>query len=412
MNADPAPSHQKSREWRHINGIRAATYYLIIILVGFVASILGPSLPTLAANTGAQLALLGSLFTVRSLGGLIGSSLSGRLYDRFTGHRVLMITLIGLALSLAVTPLLSSVWLLWIFIFLWGLSESFLDVGVNTQLVWTYRARVSPYLNALHFFFGVGALLAPLLYVRSIDSTGQLNLAYWSLALAMLPLAIWVASISSPKSPASDPTSNGETTFSVPVLLICLVFFLYVGAEVSYGGWIYTYALESGLGNINTAGYLNSAFWGMLTFGRLLAIPAAMRIRPSQILTFALIGCLLSLGLLWLPNTTPQLLWIGTLGLGFSMAPIFPTMLAVAGRRLAMTGRVTGWFFVASNAGGMTVPWLTGLFIQALGPQSMMPLLFLDVGLAALTFAVLIAILPGGQSPATNPDNQTMISEL
>ena len=137
-----------------------------------------------------------------------------------------------------------------------------------------------------------------------------------------------------------------------------------------------------------------------------------MRIRPSRILTFALIGCLLSLGLLWLPNTTPQLLWIGTLGLGFSMAPIFPTMLAVAGRRLAMTGRVTGWFFVASNAGGMTVPWLTGLFIQALGPQSMMPLLFLDVGLAALTFAVLIAILPGGQSPATNPDNQTMISEL
>lgn len=71
------------------------------------------------------------------------------------------------------------------------MGESFLDVGVNSQLIWTYRERSAPYLNALHFFFGIGALLAPLLYVRVVATTGQLNWAFWILALTMLPVAVW-----------------------------------------------------------------------------------------------------------------------------------------------------------------------------------------------------------------------------
>jgi len=46
------------------------------------------------------------------------------------------------------------------------------------------------------------------------------------------------------------------------------------------------------------AAYLNSAFWGALTIGRLLSIPLAVRFSPKAMLRFDLLGSLLSLGLM------------------------------------------------------------------------------------------------------------------
>lgn len=323
----------------------------------------------------------------------MGSSLSGGLYDRLPGHVVLAITLIGLSVSLAVVPLVGTLWVLWIFIFLWGLGESFLDVGVNTQLIWTFRERAAPYLNGLHFFFGVGALLAPLLYVQVVETTGKYNLAFWVLSAAMLPVAAWIISMQGP-APQREVESSGRTRFSLPVFIICTMFFLYVGAEVGFGGWVYTYALSRQLADITTAGLLNSAFWGMLTVGRLLAVPAAVIIRPGRLLAGALVGCLISLAILWLGPAGPTSLWIGTIGLGFCMAPIFPTLLAVAGRRMTLTGRVTSWFFIASNAGGMVLPWTAGILLQEISPQIIMPLFFFDLLVAVVLLGILGLVLP------------------
>ena len=64
--------------------------------------------------------------------------------------------------------------------------------------------------------------------------------------------------------------------------MIALLLFLFVAAEASYGGWVYTYALKLGIGSATTAAYLTSAFWGALTLGRLVSIPLAARFRPAR----------------------------------------------------------------------------------------------------------------------------------
>ena len=51
------------------------------------------------------------------------------------------------------------------------------------------------------------------------------------------------------------------------VTLIALFFFLYVGAEVSAGGWIYSFALKSGIATVSSAAYLTSVFWAAFTAG-------------------------------------------------------------------------------------------------------------------------------------------------
>jgi FHS family Na+ dependent glucose MFS transporter 1 len=155
-------------------------------------------------------------------------------------------------------------------------------------------------------------------------------------------------------------------------VLIGIFFLLYVGAEVGFGGWIFTYVITLDLMNETLAAYVTSAFWGALTIGRLLSIPLAARFRPVVILFNSLAGSLLSMGIMLLWSNSSVAIWVGTFGLGVSMASIFPTMLSFSGRHMTITGQVTGWFFVGASLGGMSLPWLIGQFFESIGPHVMM----------------------------------------
>jgi FHS family Na+ dependent glucose MFS transporter 1 len=157
---------------------------------------------------------------------------------------------------------------------------------------------------------------------------------------------------------------------------------LYVGAEAGFGGWIYTYALALDLGTPTTSAYLTSAFWGAFTLGRLLSIPVAARFRPRSILLGDLVGCLASVGLLLLWPNSLAATWLGTVGLGLSMASIFPTAISLAERHMTITGQRTGWFLIGASIGAMSLPWLIGQLFEAIGPQMVMVAIMGDLALA------------------------------
>jgi FHS family Na+ dependent glucose MFS transporter 1 len=176
------------------------------------------------------------------------------------------------------------------------------------------------------------------------------------------------------------------------VLLIALLLLFYVGAESAFGGWIYTYAVALDLGAATTAAYLTSAFWGALTFGRLVAIPVAARFRPRWILFADLLGCLASMGVILLWRSSPVAVWLGALGLGFSMASFFPTTISLAERRIPITGQVTGWFLVAGSIGAMSIPWLIGQLFEPVGPPVAMIIILLNLVAALAVFAALLRV--------------------
>ncbi|MCK5428431.1 MAG: hypothetical protein KAI94_03115, partial [Anaerolineales bacterium] len=215
----------------------------------------------------------------------------------------------------------------------------------------------------------------------------------WILALLILPVAIWVLRLPSPNPPTETEKSRAGGVNYLLVSLVAAFLFLYVGAEVGYGGWIFTFAVQQlNLSGVAAAAYLTSAFWGALTLGRLLSIPIATRLRPRTILLADLVGCLASIAVLLLWSESIIAIWIGTLGLGLFLASIFPTTLTLAERRMTITGRVTGWFFVGVGAGAMTIPWLIGQLFESAGPQVLLFILVVDLLLALGLYFVLIAI--------------------
>jgi MFS transporter, FHS family, Na+ dependent glucose transporter 1 len=366
-------------------------YYAAFIALGLIGSLLGPSLTGLAKNTGAHLDQISILFTARSLGYLLGSLLAGRVYDRRPGNK-LMAGFLGLIfLMVLLSPLIPLLWLLVVAMLLMGLGEGGLDVGGNTMLMWLHREKVGPFMNGLHFAFGVGSFLTPIIISQMALLSGNITWGYWVVALLLLPMVIWLLRIPSPSYIHASAENTTKTTNSLLIVLMVLFFALYVGSEVSFGGWVYNYAVAMKLMNATTAALATSWFWGSLTLGRLLSIPIASKFKLSSVVFVDVVGVLVSVALIMLFPNSEAIIWVGTFGTGFAMASIFPTMLSLAESRLHITGRVTSWFFVGASSGGIVLPWLIGQLFEPVGPWVAMVSIFIAMALALVTFTSLVA---------------------
>jgi MFS transporter, FHS family, Na+ dependent glucose transporter 1 len=358
--------------------IATAAYYLSFIILGLTTAASGPSLLKLAEHTGSELNIISYIFVFSSLGYTIGSFFGGRAYDRFSSHRLMSVTLVVMAVTCIFIPLSQSLGILLLSMFLNGFAAGILDVGCNTLLLWTHGEKAGPFLNGLHFFFGVGSLLAPLMFAQVLLGTGDIHWLYWIFALVSIPMALWLWFLAEPKHGMTDETKSAPFA-ALPVLVMAVLFFLYVGLELGFGNWIYTYALTLDLATDITAAQLTSAFWGAFTFGRLLGIWISTRMRSKPILFMDIVGCALSIAVIMMWRHSSLALWAGTIGLGISMASIFPTLIMLAGERMQITGTITGRFLVGSGAGSMLLPWLIGQVFVFTGPQAMTTVLLVTL---------------------------------
>ena len=359
--------------------ILTTAYYLAFILLGLALGAEGPTLPKLAENTSSTLDQISLIFFSGSTGYLLGSYISGRIYDRLPGHQFLAGVILLLGISIAFVPVATSLWMLLVVTLIAGFAKGALDVGGNTLILWVHHEKVGPFMNGLHALFGLGAFIGPLIVARVLAITDNIYWVYWTLAIAAVPVAVLIWSL---PSPSARPTPEEHKDAPLPVLplaVMVLCFLLYVGAEVGYGNWIYTYALQLGLGTEITSAYLTSAFWGAFTLGRLLGIPISTRLRPLTILYLDFAGSLLSLGLIMLFRDSAVILWIGSILLGISFASVFPTFLTLSEERMHVTGTMAGWFLVGGSLGGMILPWGIGQAFVRLGPGTMVTIVFITL---------------------------------
>ena len=336
---------------------------------------------------------------MRAMGYLFSALWIGFLYDKFRGHPMMGLALLSLCILNAFIPTSSSLLALGSLFLLSGIGAAFADIGGNTLIMRMYGSKGGPYLNALHFSFGLGAVMAPLVVAYFLKQTGAIEWSYWSLSLYILPLAVWILLSKSPErkqKEAADP--RPDTLSKKSLALIVGFFFFYACCELSFSGWIYTYAITIGLADKITAAYLTSVFWGAITLGRLAVIPLSRRFLPNKLLLAHLIGAVVSISYIYLKASDPYALWAGTFCFGLSLSSIFPTMLAFVERRVPVSGKYNGWFFTGASSGAMVAPWLVGQGFEPIGP-SILPLTILICALLALCILVLLhTSLPAQQA--------------
>ena len=367
-----------------------AIYYAAFIGLGMVAATLGPTLPGLAEQTGVQLKQASWLFSATSLGYLLGALAAGRLYDRRLGHPVMALALLLAAALMVLVPTMPQLVLLALVMLLLGGAQAGVDVGGNTLLVWLHRDKVPPFMNGLHLFWGVGSILAPILIAQVILLTGGFAWGYWLIALLLLPVVVLVWRAASPHALHHEPGAAPQAAVNWPLVILFMLFFLtFVGAVGAFGGWIYSYAVATGIAAPAVAAYMTSAYWGAFTLSRLASIPLSMRFRPRTLIIADLIGCVIGLGLAALGDGSPVMIWLATLLFGASVATLFPLSMSFAGEVITVTGQFTGLMFVGASLGGMLIPWLIGQFFESAGPSSAMWIMLVDMWVCVGIFVLL-----------------------
>ena len=358
--------------------LKFGTYGLSFIALGLALAALGPMLPSLADNMGVSIGKISFVLTVSNLGYLIGSAGGGRLYDRFKGHRLMALALILMVISAVLAPLMKNFYLLLLCFLVFGFGNGLVDIGGNVNLLWVFQARVGPYMNALHFFFGVGAFLAPIILNQVMAlSGGAITWPFWILALLFLPGLLGLSILPSPENPEKDEEEGkAQKPDTKLIVLMMALFFLYIAVEAGYGNWVFTYITKLEIANDTVASYINSAYWGALTLGRLIAVPLSRKLKPGSMLVGNYILTILFLVVLMIWPVSPTALWIGSAGLGLALASVFPTLLALAETRMKVTGAVTGLFFLGSGSGGILFPTLLGQIFEYVGSYQMILALF------------------------------------
>jgi MFS transporter, FHS family, Na+ dependent glucose transporter 1 len=367
-------------------------YSLAFVSLGFGSGSLGSTLPALAAQTNAEIKQISNMFIARSFGTLIGSWMIGRFYDRIAGHPLLAFSLLAVAAALALVPSAAQLPVLLALSGFMGIALASVNVGGNALIVLVHGDRVRPFISLLHCAFGVGGYLTPLLFAQLESRADGLQLTYWLLAAATVPVALFT--FLSP-SPVLRERQSVASRAGAPALMIALfvVFaFMQIGAEATIMGWYFSYADESGMDR-RMAAYVNSGFWAAFTGGRMATIWLSARFNAVPLIVSGLsITMLIAVALLVLPPT-PFVLWFGAIGFGLAIAPIFPNAFGLAESMVGLSGKITGLILVGSAAGGMFWPRLTGQFFESIGPQVMAMVVALDL-LGALGILALLILRP------------------
>ncbi|MBN3282889.1 MFS4B protein, partial [Polyodon spathula] len=383
--------------------------------LGMSIAVLGPTFEDLAVNVKQNISNISYIFVGRSMGYIGGSVAGGILFDCMNQHLLLGFLLLITSFGLFAIPFCKTALLLTGFMSLIGVSMGFLDTGGNVLTLNTWGDKAGPHMQALHFSFAVGAFVSPVV-ARGILKTNMytnvssqfsqaLNITHeksasmksmWAyvvigsflLLTSLIFFILYSRSSSSPaRAKASEETQLVARYHNALILLLFCFFFFYVGAEVAYGSFIFTYAKDFVGVDENQAAGLNTLFWGSFAAVRGLAIIFATCLKPGTMIMLDLVGCTVSSLFLTLFCRNSISLWAGTAVYGASMATTFPSGISWLEQYTKITGRSAAVFVVGAALGEMVIPSLVGflmgeiqdnpvLMYTALGTSTVSAILF------------------------------------
>lgn len=408
--------------------------------LGMSISVIGPTFEDLAVNVKKNISNISHIFVGRSAGYIGGSLFGGALIDCMNPNILLGVSMLFTALGMCTIPFCKQALLLTVLMSGIGISMGVLDTGGNVLILNTWGEQAGPHLQALHFSFAAGAFISPIIAkvlfghdaVASNNSspppaTEQVTKAPHSLVQlihsksghfksmwAYIVIGSFVFLISfvffvlyARSSPIRDRarTASGKPLVAknhlALVVLMFFFFFAYVGAEVAYGSFIFTYAKDFAHMPQSQAAGLNSLFWGAFAACRGVAIFFAACLYPGTLILWCLVGTTVSSLLLSLFSRERVLLWLFTGIYGASMSTIFPSGISWVEQYTTVTGRTAAVFVVGAALGEMVLPALMG-YLLGVFPQHplLMYLSLLTATCTSILFPVMykLASAPSGQS--------------
>jgi fucose permease len=223
--------------------------------------------------------------------------------------------------------------------------------------------RRSAALNLLNFSWSVGAVACPFLVAGAARSNRLVTLMIavaGVLLLVMLGILSTYSRVVEPVSSGSDNKPAKINWGSRSLFVLSALFFLYVGTENSFGGWIASYAKS--LGTIPPARSVMtpSFFYSALLVGRWLAPLILRRMDEVKLARSGILVACAGMAGLVLSRAMPGVVGSAVVA-GIGLSVVYPITIALLSREFGpAASRVGSVMFTMANLGGACLPWLVG----------------------------------------------------
>ena len=300
-----------------------------IFVYGMTAAMLGTILPELSSRFQLTPRQNGTIALFQALGLMLASLGVGPLLDDFGKKAGLILGLGLIGLSLNLLPKVSSYRSIVLLLFLLGCGGGIVVTGANALTSDVAEAHRATALNLVNIFFGLGGLATPFI-AANLFKRNWVRLCYSVAGLTLVALLIQVAAhMPAPTGAGRFILADAGPVLGRPMLfLLGFLLFLYVGCEVDVWNWLVRHLVAQGVPESRALNILSLGFALGLLIGRAVVAPILIGVPPIYITLAASVAMTVTTFLMLRtskPATAAALVFLA----GLSMAPVFPTTLAI-----------------------------------------------------------------------------------
>lgn len=348
---------------------------LSLLVFGLFDSLKGSTISSLLGEMELSYSLGGVIVMGQYAGYFAATFLAGRMLDHF-GHKMTLV-FAGICMLAGVTGYGASsvIPLLLVSIFSIGMGLGTFELSGSNIITVYYPEKKGRYLNILTAIAGIGAIFSPVIVSGLFRVGFSWRMVYYLGLVVLIPVTVYFLLIKNPspygtgqtEDPADEKTGRG-----IPVsfcrydfLLMYLVNFLYMAAEMGIATWIVEFYMKEGMYSSAEGTKFLSLFYIGITLGRIVGSVFVDRLgRLNSVLLSSAGACLcILMGISGSPA-----LGVCVAASGIFCSVVFPTATAViSGFPEGDSGRVQGFYFACGGLGGMFGPWIMGIMSDHFG---------------------------------------------
>lgn len=314
-----------------------------IFIYGMIAAMLGTILPELSDRFHLTPHQNGIIAFAQALGLILASLAVGPLLDNEGKKIGLILGLAFITAALALLPRSSGFRSVVFLLFLLGIGGGIVVTGANSLASDVDAVHRATALNLVNLFFGLGGLATPFISAN-LFKQNWVRLCYTVAALAAITLGIQAAT-HMPKPPGTGRfilADAGPVLGQPALFLLGFYLFLYITCEVGVWNWLVRHLIAQGIPESRALNILSLGFALGLIVGRI-GISAVLLRASALNVTLAASIAMAFTTFFMIRTSKPAVAFALVFLAGFSMAPVFPTVLAIVGGAFPrMTGTAMG----------------------------------------------------------------------
>ncbi|CAE6460672.1 unnamed protein product [Rhizoctonia solani] len=386
----PAWTMTPRKEWAAI-----LTCCGCLFMSGWNDATTGPLLPVIQARYNIGFIVVSMLFVSNCVGYLSAAVINIHLTDRLGFGKVILLGGVLQILAYAVLAPAPPFPVMCVLYAVNGFGIALHNAQAN-GFVAELPKNTSAKLGLLHAGYGAGAFIAPLIATQFAQIPRWSFHYLTSLGISLInSLALFfvfrlrqkhdVMGIPSPHVDNGNAARNDENIYkavfsSRAVQLLAIFSWVYVGTEVTVGGWIVTFIIEERGGGAS-AGYVSSGFFGGLMLGRVALLWVNKKFGERRVIyLYSLLAIGLELVIWLVPDIIGNAVAVSFVGL--LLGPMFPIIMKVTSGLVpqrVLTGCI-GWISSSGQVGSAVFPFMTGALAQKYGVKVLQPMLVGMIG--------------------------------